>query len=64
MNELINLVWVGICTALVFFMQAGFALVGLQLGDIGQRLRHPGRARRHLGEQCGRSCRCKTLGDR
>jgi ammonium transporter, Amt family len=27
MNELINLVWVGICTALVFFMQAGFALV-------------------------------------
>lgn len=27
MNELINLAWVGICTALVFFMQAGFALV-------------------------------------
>ena len=27
MNELINLVCVGICTALVFFMQAGFALV-------------------------------------
>jgi ammonium transporter, Amt family len=27
MNELINLAWLGICTALVFFMQAGFALV-------------------------------------
>ncbi len=27
MNELINLVWVAICAALVFFMQAGFALV-------------------------------------
>ncbi|PXW94168.1 ammonium transporter [Sphaerotilus hippei] len=27
MNELINLAWVAICTALVFFMQAGFALV-------------------------------------
>jgi Amt family ammonium transporter len=27
MTEWINLAWVGICTALVFFMQAGFALV-------------------------------------
>ena len=27
MNELINMTWVAICTALVFFMQAGFALV-------------------------------------
>lgn len=27
MNELINLVWVSTCAALVFFMQAGFALV-------------------------------------
>jgi len=27
MTDLINLVWVAICTALVFFMQAGFALV-------------------------------------
>ena len=27
MNDLINLAWVGLCTALVFFMQAGFALV-------------------------------------
>ncbi|MFM2055827.1 MAG: hypothetical protein RLY71_212 [Pseudomonadota bacterium] len=27
MTELINLAWVAICTALVFFMQAGFALV-------------------------------------
>lgn len=27
MTELINLAWVAVCTALVFFMQAGFALV-------------------------------------
>jgi Amt family ammonium transporter len=27
MTELVNLAWVAICTALVFFMQAGFALV-------------------------------------
>lgn len=27
MTDLINLVWIAICTALVFFMQAGFALV-------------------------------------
>lgn len=27
MNDLINLAWVALCTALVFFMQAGFALV-------------------------------------
>lgn len=27
MNEMINMTWVAICTALVFFMQAGFALV-------------------------------------
>jgi Amt family ammonium transporter len=27
MTELVNMAWVGICAALVFFMQAGFALV-------------------------------------
>ncbi|MEY2688263.1 MAG: hypothetical protein RL375_2461 [Pseudomonadota bacterium] len=27
MNELVNMAWVAICAALVFFMQAGFALV-------------------------------------
>ena len=27
MNDLISLAWIGICTALVFFMQAGFALL-------------------------------------
>ena len=27
MNDLVNMAWVAICAALVFFMQAGFALV-------------------------------------